>query len=93
MESQLKRNLIDRVKNLESTGSSQVSIPSLASQSAIESSSICVSVKKRRKRRRKSTHKLDSLKREDTSEDEEMFSIQISSEEENEPVDNMRYHL
>ncbi|XP_043398191.1 phosphatidate phosphatase LPIN1 isoform X4 [Chelonia mydas] len=59
-------------------------------QSAIESSSICVSVKKRRKRRRKSTHKLDSLKREDTSEDEEMFSIQISSEEENEPVDNMR---
>ncbi|EMP32523.1 Phosphatidate phosphatase LPIN1 [Chelonia mydas] len=55
-----------------------------------ESSSICVSVKKRRKRRRKSTHKLDSLKREDTSEDEEMFSIQISSEEENEPVDNMR---
>ncbi|XP_048701491.1 phosphatidate phosphatase LPIN1 isoform X5 [Caretta caretta] len=90
MESQLKRNLIDRVRNLESTGSSQVSIPSLASQSAIESSSICVSVKKRRKRRRKSTHKLDSLKREDTSEDEEMFSIQISSEEENEPVDNMR---
>ncbi|XP_050806675.1 phosphatidate phosphatase LPIN1 isoform X5 [Gopherus flavomarginatus] len=62
-------------------------------QSAIESSSISVSVKKRRKRRRKSTHKLDSLKREengDTSEDEEMFSIQISSEEENEPVDNMR---
>ncbi|KAH1173885.1 hypothetical protein KIL84_017724 [Mauremys mutica] len=93
MESQLKRNLMDRVRNLESTGSSQVSIPGLASQSAIESSSICVSVKKRRKRRRKSTHKLDSLKREehgDTSEDEEMFSIQISSEEENEPVDNMR---
>ncbi|XP_043366172.1 phosphatidate phosphatase LPIN1 isoform X2 [Dermochelys coriacea] len=90
MESQLKRNLIDRVRNLESPGSSQVSIPSFASQSAIESSSICVSVKKRRKRRRKSTHKLDSLKREDTSEDEEMFCIQISSEEENEPVDNMR---
>uniref|UniRef100_A0A8C3HJW9 Lipin 1 n=1 Tax=Chrysemys picta bellii TaxID=8478 RepID=A0A8C3HJW9_CHRPI len=93
MESQLKRNLMDRVRNLDSTGSSQVSIPGLASQSAIESSSICVSVKKRRKRRRKSTHKLDSLKREvngDTSEDEEMFSIQISSEEENEPVDNMR---
>uniref|UniRef100_A0A452GNP6 Uncharacterized protein n=1 Tax=Gopherus agassizii TaxID=38772 RepID=A0A452GNP6_9SAUR len=86
MESQLKRNLMDRVRNLDSTGSSQVSIPGLASQSAIESSSICVSVKKRRKRRRKSTHKLDSLKREengDTSEDEEMFSIQISSEEEN----------
>ncbi|XP_050806665.1 phosphatidate phosphatase LPIN1 isoform X3 [Gopherus flavomarginatus] len=93
MESQLKRNLMDRVRNLDSTGSSQVSIPGLASQSAIESSSISVSVKKRRKRRRKSTHKLDSLKREengDTSEDEEMFSIQISSEEENEPVDNMR---
>lgn len=93
MESQLKRNLMDRVRNLESTGSSQVSIPGLASQSAIESASICVSVKKRRKRRRKSTHKLDSLKREehgDTSEDEEMFSIQISSEEENEPVDSMR---
>uniref|UniRef100_A0A452GSP8 phosphatidate phosphatase n=1 Tax=Gopherus agassizii TaxID=38772 RepID=A0A452GSP8_9SAUR len=92
MESQLKRNLMDRVRNLDSTGSSQVSIPGLASQSAIESSSICVSVKKRRKRRRKSTHKLDSLKREengDTSEDEEMFSIQISSEEENEPMDNM----
>ncbi|KAM9154991.1 phosphatidate phosphatase LPIN1 isoform 2-T5 [Pangshura tecta] len=93
MESQLKRNLMDRVRNLDSTGSSQVSIPGLASQSAIESSSICVSVKKRRKRRRKSTHKLDSFKREenaDTSEDEEMFSIQISSEEENEPMDNMR---
>uniref|UniRef100_A0A8C3T6R4 phosphatidate phosphatase n=1 Tax=Chelydra serpentina TaxID=8475 RepID=A0A8C3T6R4_CHESE len=93
MESQLKRNLIDRVRNLDSSGSSQVSIPSLASQSSIESASICVSVKKRRKRRRKSTHKLDSLKREDngdTSEDEEMFSIQISSEEENEPMDNMR---
>uniref|UniRef100_A0A452GSK5 phosphatidate phosphatase n=1 Tax=Gopherus agassizii TaxID=38772 RepID=A0A452GSK5_9SAUR len=96
MESQLKRNLMDRVRNLDSTGSSQVSIPGLASQSAIESSSICVSVKKRRKRRRKSTHKLDSLKREengDTSEDEEMFSIQISSEEENEPMDNMSFSL
>uniref|UniRef100_K7G7S8 phosphatidate phosphatase n=2 Tax=Pelodiscus sinensis TaxID=13735 RepID=K7G7S8_PELSI len=92
MESQLKRNLIDRVRNLDS-GSSQVSITSLASQSAIESSSVCGSVKKRRKRRRKSTHKLDSLKREDngdTSEDENMFLMQISSEEENEPADNLR---
>lgn len=95
MESQLKRNLLDRVRNLDSNGPSQLPIPGLASQSTTESSLVCGSVKKRRKRRRKSTHKLDSLKREDngdTSEDEDMFPIQISSEEENESVDNMRYH-
>uniref|UniRef100_A0A8C8SHA4 Lipin 1 n=1 Tax=Pelusios castaneus TaxID=367368 RepID=A0A8C8SHA4_9SAUR len=93
MESQLKRSLLDRVRNLDSSGPSQLPIPGLASPPATESSLICGSVKKRRKRRRKSTHKLDSLKREDnadTSEDENMFPIQISSEEENESVDNMR---
>lgn len=52
-------------------------------------------MKKRRKKRRKSSHKIDSLKREDvgdTSEDEDMFPIEISSEEEKEPMDNSRYH-
>lgn len=95
MELQLKRSLLDRVRNLDSNGPSQLPIPGLASQSTTESSLVCGSMKKRRKRRRKSTHKLDSLKREDngdTSEDEDMFPIQISSEEENESVDNMRYH-
>ncbi|XP_067400854.1 phosphatidate phosphatase LPIN1 isoform X2 [Emydura macquarii macquarii] len=93
MELQLKRSLLDRVRNLDSNGPSQLPIPGLASQSTTENSLVCGSVKKRRKRRRKSTHKLDSLKREDngdTSEDEDMFPIQISSEEENESVDNMR---
>uniref|UniRef100_A0A7M4FUK8 phosphatidate phosphatase n=1 Tax=Crocodylus porosus TaxID=8502 RepID=A0A7M4FUK8_CROPO len=93
MESQRKRNSIDWVRSLDSTGSSQAQTQVHVSQPAIETSSVCGSVKKRRKKRRKSTHKIDSLKREDngdTSEDEDMFPIEISSDEENDLLDNSR---
>ncbi|XP_074010175.1 phosphatidate phosphatase LPIN1 isoform X2 [Numenius arquata] len=93
MEAQLKRNSIDRIRNLDTGASSQVPPQAHGSQTAIETSPVCSSVKKRRKKRRKSTHKIDSLKREDngdTSEDEDMFPIEISSEEEKEPLDNSR---
>ncbi|NXU96779.1 LPIN1 phosphatase, partial [Cettia cetti] len=94
MESQLKRNSIDRIRNLDTNASSQVPPQAQGSQPSTETSPVCSSVKKRRKKRRKSTHKIDSLKREDThgdtSEDEDMFPIEISSEEEKEPLDNSR---
>ncbi|XP_064563804.1 phosphatidate phosphatase LPIN1 isoform X1 [Zonotrichia leucophrys gambelii] len=94
MESQLKRNSIDRIRNLDTNASSQVPPQAHGSQPSTETSPVCSSVKKRRKKRRKSTHKIDSLKREDThgdtSEDEDMFPIEISSEEEKEPLDNSR---
>ncbi|KFM05015.1 Phosphatidate phosphatase LPIN1 [Aptenodytes forsteri] len=95
MEAQLKRNSIDRIRNLDTSGSLQVPPQAHGSQPSTETSPVCSSVKKRRKKRRKSTHKIDSLKREDngdTSEDEDMFPIEISSEEEKEPLDNSRYH-
>ncbi|XP_038623788.1 phosphatidate phosphatase LPIN1 isoform X4 [Tachyglossus aculeatus] len=88
MESQLKRNSVDRVRNLDPSGSTQIPI---ATQSPSENPTGCGSVKKRRKRRRKT--KLDSLKREDnvnTSEDDDMFPIEMSSDEEGEPVDNTK---
>ncbi|KAM4904318.1 LOW QUALITY PROTEIN: phosphatidate phosphatase LPIN1 [Sylvia borin] len=94
MESQLKRNSIDRIRNLDTNASSQVPPQAHGSQPSTETSPVCSSVKKRRKKRRKSTHKIDSLKREDThgdtSEDEDMFPIEISSEEEKEPLDSSR---
>ncbi|NWX51904.1 LPIN1 phosphatase, partial [Steatornis caripensis] len=93
MEAQLKRNSIDRIRNLDTSASSQGPPQALGSQPSAETSTVCSSVKKRRKKRRKSTHKIDSLKREDngdTSEDEDMFPIEISSEEEKEPSDNSR---
>ncbi|NWH53536.1 LPIN1 phosphatase, partial [Fregata magnificens] len=93
MEAQLKRNSIDRIRNLDTSASSQVPPQAHGSQPSTETSPVCSSVKKRRKKRRKSTHKIDSLKREDngdTSEDEDMFPIEISSEEEKEPLDNSR---
>ncbi|KAM6272467.1 LOW QUALITY PROTEIN: phosphatidate phosphatase LPIN1 [Spheniscus humboldti] len=93
MEAQLKRNSIDRIRNLDTSGSLQVPPQAHGSQPSTETSPVCSSVKKRRKKRRKSTHKIDSLKREDngdTSEDEDMFPIEISSEEEKEPLDNSR---
>ncbi|XP_030801832.1 phosphatidate phosphatase LPIN1 isoform X4 [Camarhynchus parvulus] len=94
MESQLKRNSVDRIRNLEANASSQVPPQAHGSQPSTETSPVCSSVKKRRKKRRKSAHKIDSLKREDThgdtSEDEDMFPIEISSEEEKEPLDNSR---
>ncbi|XP_071296759.1 phosphatidate phosphatase LPIN1 isoform X1 [Agelaius tricolor] len=94
MESQLKRNSVDRIRNLDTNASSQVPPQAHGSQPSTETSPVSSSVKKRRKKRRKSTHKIDSLKREDThgdtSEDEDMFPIEISSEEEKEPLDNSR---
>ncbi|NXV72861.1 LPIN1 phosphatase, partial [Atlantisia rogersi] len=93
MEAQLKRNSIDRIRNLDTCASSQVPPQAHGSQPSTETSPVSSSVKKRRKKRRKSTHKIDSLKREDngdTSEDENMFSIEISSEDENEQLDNSR---
>nr|XP_056712264.1 phosphatidate phosphatase LPIN1 isoform X2 [Euleptes europaea] len=87
MESQLKRNSIDRIRNVDSSGPSQVS--NSAFPPAMESTS----VKKRRKRRRKSTHRIDIAKRDtnaDTTEDENMFPIELSSDEENELLDNAR---
>lgn len=96
MESQLKRNSVDRIRNLDTNATSQVLPQTHGSQLSTETSPVCSSVKKRRKKRRKSTHKIDSLKREDThgdtSEDEDMFPIEISSEEEKESLDNSRYH-
>ncbi|NXW49845.1 LPIN1 phosphatase, partial [Nyctiprogne leucopyga] len=96
MEAQLKRNSIDRIRNLDTSASSQIPPQAHGSQPSNETSPVCSSVKKRRKKRRKSTHKIDSLKREDngdTSEDEDMFPIEISSEEEKEPLDNSRIHV
>lgn len=92
MESQLKRNSTDRLRNLDTGGPLQG--PSSASMSAAESMSAGSSVKKRRKRRRKSTHKVETAKRDedaDTTEDENMFPIEMSSDEENELLDNARY--
>uniref|UniRef100_A0A8C9QPE5 phosphatidate phosphatase n=1 Tax=Spermophilus dauricus TaxID=99837 RepID=A0A8C9QPE5_SPEDA len=84
MESQLKRNSADRVRSLDSCTPPQVVPPS-------ETSSSGSLVKKRRKRRRKS--QLDSLKRDDntnTSEDEDMFPIEMSSDEDSGPLDGSR---
>nr|ABW98682.1 lipin 1 [Sus scrofa] len=84
MESQLKRNSLDRLRSLDPSTSAQVLPPG-------ESPSSGSLVKKRRKRRRKS--QLDSLKRDDntnTSEDEDMFPIEMSSDEEAEPLDSSR---
>ncbi|KAG8524771.1 Phosphatidate phosphatase LPIN1 [Galemys pyrenaicus] len=82
MECQLKRGSLDRTRSLDSNASVQVLPPS-------ETTSSSSVVKKRRKRRRKS--QLDSLKRDDavnTSEDEDVFPIEMSSDEENEPTDS-----
>ncbi|NXX49677.1 LPIN1 phosphatase, partial [Tricholaema leucomelas] len=94
MEAQMKRNSIDRIRNLDTSASSQVPPQSHVSQPSTETTPVCSSMKKRRKKRRKSSHKIDSLKRDDvgdTSEDEDMFPIEISSEEEKEPMDNSRH--
>ncbi|XP_032999013.1 phosphatidate phosphatase LPIN1 isoform X3 [Lacerta agilis] len=91
MELQLKRNSVDRLRNMDTGSSSQ--LPTLVSSSAVEPTSSSCSVKKRRKRRRRSAHKIDTSKRDendDTTEDENMFPIEISSDEENELLDNTR---
>ncbi|XP_017709576.1 phosphatidate phosphatase LPIN1 isoform X7 [Rhinopithecus roxellana] len=75
MECQLKRGSVDRIRGLDPGTPAQVIAPS-------ETPSSSSVVKKRRKRRRKS--QLDSLKRDDsmnTSEDEDMFPIEMSSDE------------
>ncbi|XP_023389374.1 phosphatidate phosphatase LPIN1 [Pteropus vampyrus] len=81
MECQLKRSSVDRMRSLDPSTSAQVLPPT-------ETPSSGSLVKKRRKRRRKS--QLDSLKRDDdmnTSEDEDVFPIDMSSDEEVEPPD------
>ncbi|KAM3931402.1 phosphatidate phosphatase LPIN1 isoform 2-T3 [Leptodactylus fuscus] len=86
MEAQLKRNQIEWPRNLDPSTSAQAS----GNQGGSDSSS-SMSVKKRRKRRRKS--KLDNLKREDngdTTEEEDVFNIEMSSEEETEPLESAR---
>ncbi|XP_073905294.1 phosphatidate phosphatase LPIN1 isoform X3 [Castor canadensis] len=84
MENQLKRNSVDRMRSLDPNTPTQGLPPS-------ETSSTGSLVKKRRKRRRKS--QLDSLKRDDnsnTSEDEDMFPIEMSSDEDAGPLDSSR---
>ncbi|XP_058034605.1 phosphatidate phosphatase LPIN1 isoform X1 [Ahaetulla prasina] len=88
MEIQLKRNSVDRLRSMDTAGPSQLPVPT--SLSATESITASCSVKKRRKRRRKSAHKIDTSKRDenaDTTEDENMFPIEMSSDEENELLD------
>uniref|UniRef100_A0A8C5VST9 phosphatidate phosphatase n=1 Tax=Microcebus murinus TaxID=30608 RepID=A0A8C5VST9_MICMU len=84
MECQLKRNSVDRARGLDPSVPAQATPPG-------ESPSSGSLVKKRRKRRRKS--QLDSLKRDDsinTSEDEDMFPIEMSSDEDTELPDSSR---
>ncbi|XP_050999527.1 phosphatidate phosphatase LPIN1 isoform X3 [Acomys russatus] len=84
MESQLKRNSVDRLRGLDPTMTAQTLPPS-------DTPSAGSLGKKRRKRRRKS--QLDNLKRDDninTSEDEDMFPIEMSSDEETVPMDGSR---
>ncbi|XP_063298220.1 phosphatidate phosphatase LPIN1 isoform X2 [Pelobates fuscus] len=90
MESQLKRSSMDWSRSTDSAGSSQAPVGMHLGLAGTENSSSS-SVKKRRKRRRKS--KLDNLKRDDngdTTEDEDMFSIDISSDEETESLETAR---
>ncbi|XP_055107529.2 phosphatidate phosphatase LPIN1 isoform X9 [Symphalangus syndactylus] len=84
MECQLKRGSVDRMRGLDPGTPAQVIAPS-------ETPSSSSVVKKRRKRRRKS--QLDSLKRDDnmnTSEDEDMFPIEMSSDEATELLESSR---
>lgn len=84
MESQLKRNSVDRIRSLDSTTAAQGLPPS-------DTPSTGSLGKKRRKRRRKAH--LDNLKRDDnvnTSEDEDMFPIEMSSDEDTAPMDGSR---
>ncbi|KAM8953385.1 phosphatidate phosphatase LPIN1 isoform 2-T2 [Pelodytes ibericus] len=90
MESQLMRSSMDWSRTVDPSGSSQAPANMHLGQAGTETSSSS-SVKKRRKRRRKS--KLDNLKRDDkgdTTEDEDMFPIEMSSEEETEPLETAR---
>lgn len=84
MESQLKRSSLDRIRCLDPSTAAQVLPPS-------DTPSTGSLGKKRRKRRRKS--QLDNLKRDEsvnTSEDEDMFPIEMSSDEDTAPMDGSR---
>ena len=84
MESQLKRNSVDRIRCLDPTTAAQ----GLPHSDTPSTGSLG---KKRRKRRRKA--QLDNLKRDDnvnTSEDEDMFPIEMSSDEDTAPMDGSR---
>ncbi|KAL7988062.1 hypothetical protein Chor_006981 [Crotalus horridus] len=91
MELQLKRNSVDRLRSMDTAGPSQLPIPT--SPSAAESMTASCSVKKRRKRRRKSAHKIDVSKRDenaDTTEDENITSVlDLSRDEEIEAVSSI----
>lgn len=90
MEAQLKRSSVEWTRGLDSAGSSQNPGNTHLSQPNPDNV-MSGSVKKRRKRRRKS--KLDNLKRDDngdTSEDDDMFSMEMSSEEEAELLETAR---
>ncbi|XP_078255399.1 phosphatidate phosphatase LPIN1 isoform X2 [Rhinoraja longicauda] len=96
MEATVGRSFLDKQRNLESTGTLQASASVHITPSSLENQSNSSSAKKRRKRRRKS--RLDSTRRDaigDTSENEDMFLIEISSEEETEltetPTRNSTY--
>ncbi|XP_051880749.1 phosphatidate phosphatase LPIN1 [Pristis pectinata] len=91
MEATVGRSLVDKQRNLESTGTSQASISIQVTPCSSESHLSSNSAKKRRKRRRKS--RMDSVRRDDvgdTSENENMFPIEISSEEEVEFTETTR---
>ncbi|XP_078069242.1 phosphatidate phosphatase LPIN1 isoform X2 [Mustelus asterias] len=90
-EGTVVRGFLDRQRNFESCGSMQTSIAVHVTQASPENQLSSSSVKKRRKRRRKS--RVDSVKRDDngdTSENEDMFPIEISSEEEMEFTESIR---
>ncbi|GCC23921.1 hypothetical protein chiPu_0002319 [Chiloscyllium punctatum] len=74
----------------DSTGSTHTSVPIHVTQATPENQLSNSSAKKRRKRRRKS--RMDSIKRDnsDTSENEDMFPIEIGSEEEIEFPETVR---
>lgn len=90
MESQLKRNSTDWTRGLEASGSVQNPGNSHLSQPGTDNSG--GTVKKRRKRRRKAM--LDNLKRGetgDTTEEDDMFAMEMSSEDEGaEPLESAR---
>ncbi|XP_058881773.1 phosphatidate phosphatase LPIN1 isoform X1 [Acipenser ruthenus] len=91
MEAQMKKNSVERHRSSVPSASSQSLISIHVSQTGADCQPGIGSVKKRRKKRRKP--KLDSMKREDSgdhSEDEDMFPIDMSSDEEAELADSVR---
>ncbi|RXM29613.1 Phosphatidate phosphatase LPIN1 [Acipenser ruthenus] len=89
MEAQMKKNSVERHRSSAHSASSQSLISIHVSQTGADCQPGIGSLKKRRKKRRKP--KLDSMKREDSgdhSEDEDMFPIDMSSDEEAELADS-----